>query len=202
MPERLTPVDILNLRFPRRMSGYHIADVDEFVRRVAGDMEAVLSDNAGLRERIGAQERELAQYRALETTMKDALVMAQKAADETRAAAHAQANAQMQEANARLADVNAQIERLNQERRRLVRDLQARLTAQMEWLAEEMEAIPPTAAETAVVENRKMENGAPLHNHETKTALPGTTPTTIYSPANVAADTSSHAPEMTDTVKP
>ena len=69
MPERLTPVDILNLRFPRRMSGYHIADVDEFVRRVAADMEAVLADNASLRERITTQERELEQYRALDYTV-------------------------------------------------------------------------------------------------------------------------------------
>lgn len=196
MPERLTPVDILNLRFARRMSGYHIADVDEFVRRVASDMEAVLADNAGLRERIASHERELSQYHALETTMKDALVMAQKAADETRAAAHAQASAQIQEANARLSEVNSQIERLHQERRRLVRDLHARLTSQMEWLAEEMEAIPVPLPEAAVVDS-----GSALLTRENRTALPGTTPTTAYSPGP-APDTPVFASDTTETVTP
>jgi DivIVA domain-containing protein len=199
MPERLTPVDILNTRFPRRMSGYAISDVDEFVRRVASDMETVLAECASLRERITAQERELAQYRALETTMRDALVMAQKAADETRAAAHAQAAAQMTEANARLSEVNAQIERLHQERRRLVRDLQARLTSQMEWLAEEIEAIPPPAMETPAIEG-----SVSLVPAEAKTALPGTTPTTGYAQVYIVTETPapSVSSEETDTVMP
>jgi DivIVA domain-containing protein len=196
MPERLTPVDILNTRFPRRLSGYAIPDVDEFVRRVASDMETVLAECASLRERIAAQERELGQYRALETTMRDALILAQKAADETRAAAQAQAAAQMTEANARLSEVNAQIERLHQERRRLVRDLQARLTSQMEWLAEEIEAIPPPVTETPLIE------GVNILPADAKTALPGTSPTTAYAPVYIVTETPALPVEESDTVTP
>ncbi|MCS6776746.1 MAG: DivIVA domain-containing protein, partial [Chthonomonadaceae bacterium] len=103
--ERLTPVDILNIHFSRRLRGYAVAEVDEFVRRVAADMEAVLTEVAQLRDRVAVLERELTQYRALETNMRDALVLAQKAAEETRTAAQAQAQARMQEADARLAEV-------------------------------------------------------------------------------------------------
>ena len=57
----LTPVDILNLHFPRRVSGYDVAEVDAFVRRVAGDMETVLAESAALKERIaGTGTRNLA----------------------------------------------------------------------------------------------------------------------------------------------
>jgi cell division initiation protein len=160
MTQRLTPVDILNLRFRRRLRGYTPTEVDEFMRRAAADLEATLSENAALRERLGTTERELAQYRTIETTLRDALLLAQKAADETRAAAHAQAEAQLQEAQARLREMEVRMQErtiemsrrldlLRQERRRLARDLHAQLSAHLAWLSEELKADP--MEETAVV---------------------------------------------------
>jgi cell division initiation protein len=173
MAEQLTPVDILNQRFRRRMRGYAPAEVDEFLRRVAADMENVLKDCAAMRERIALLERELNQYRTMELTMRDALVLAQKAAEETRVAARKQAESQLQEADVRareievraqqrIADLSSQIERLHQERRRLARDLKAQLNAHLEWLAQELDdgepetALPPAAR--AVVEQARALN--------------------------------------------
>lgn len=138
MSQRLTPVDILNLHFRRSLRGYAVAEVDDFVRRVAADMEAVLAESAGLREKIGALEREISQFRSLETTMRDALVLAQKAADETRAAAHAQAEAQILDAQARVTQMTAQVEALRRERLRLARDMRAQLAAHLDWLTAEL----------------------------------------------------------------
>ena len=59
MSQRLTPVDILNLRFRRRLRGYAIGEVDEFVRRVATDMETLLAENASQRDRIELQVPEV-----------------------------------------------------------------------------------------------------------------------------------------------
>jgi cell division initiation protein len=137
--ERLTPVDILNMRFRRRLRGYAFGDVDEFVRQAATELERALADNAALKEKLASAEREVAQYRALESTMKDALILAQKAADETRAAAHAQAEAKHRETEAQIQQAASQILRLQEERRRFAREMHARLTAQMQWLAEELE---------------------------------------------------------------
>jgi cell division initiation protein len=145
---RLTPVDILNLSFRRSPAGYSVAEVDAFVRRVAGDMEALLTEAAVQRERLSGLERELAQYRAMEVALRDALVMAQQAADETRSSARRQAEAQLQEAQARVTELEAQsharleeaqvhLERLRQERRSLIRDVRARLNAHLAWLDEE-----------------------------------------------------------------
>lgn len=159
MSPRMTPVDILNMRFRRRLSGYAIAEVDDFVRRVASDMEACLAECHAQREQVAALERELAQYRAIENTMRDALIMAQKAADETRIAAHAQAETLVHEAQLRASeqDVQAQmrqaemsrcIEALRQERLRMAREWRAQLSAQLAWLDEEMESALPTAGPT------------------------------------------------------
>jgi cell division initiation protein len=165
MSQRLTPVDILNLRFNRRVSGYAIAEVDDFVRRVAADMEAALADSAALKERLLSLERELAQYREIESTLRDALVLAQKAADDARTTARQQADLLLHEAQSRVREMDAQahrrlsetdqrIERLQQERRRIVRDMRSRLTAQLAWLDEEMEPADNTQAGEAAVTPR------------------------------------------------
>ncbi len=151
MSERLTPVDILNMRFRRRLRGYAIAEVDEFVRKTASEMEKLLADNAMMKERVANIERELGQYRALESTMKDALILAQKAADETRAAAHAQAEAKYRETEAQVQQVSNQIVRLHEERRRFAREMHARMTAQLQWLSEELEAPETSPQETPAI---------------------------------------------------
>ncbi len=151
MSERLTPVDILNIRFRRRWRGYAIAEVDEFVRKTASEMEKVLADNAAMKERVGTIERELSQYRALESTMKDALILAQKAADETRAAAQAQAQAKYHETEAHVQQVATHILRLHEERRRFAREMHARMMAQLQWFSEEMEMPEPAPNETPMI---------------------------------------------------
>ncbi len=164
MPERLTPVDILNLRFRRSPAGYSIAEVDEFIRRVAADMEALVTEIAQQRERLLTQERDLAQYRSLEVTLRDALILAQKTAEETRAAARQQAEAELQEARTRaheidvqarlrLDEINFQVERLRQESRRLARELRAQLTTQLAWLTEEFGSDAATPLEDPMTHN-------------------------------------------------
>ncbi len=148
MTPRLTPVDILNKRFSRRISGYHPAETDEFMRQVAATLETVSLENATQREQISGMERELTRYRALESTMRDALVMGQKAADEIRDAARAQAAAQFETAQQRVDALQEQTERLRLDRRRLAHEMRALLESQMAWLEYEMARDTP---QTAVV---------------------------------------------------
>lgn len=149
MPDRFTPIDILNLKFRRQFRGYAREEVEEFLRRVAVDLEAALTECAAQKERMASHERELNQYHLLDSTMRDALVMAQKAADETRAAAHAHADAQIKEAQARIremeariqahvAEMTTRIEELKQERLRLARELKGRLSTQLAWVNSEL----------------------------------------------------------------
>lgn len=150
MADRLTPVDILNLRFPRAMGGYARSAVDSFVQRAASDLEAVLTECAVLRDQVASRDRELAQLRSMESTMREVLVVAQKSAEETRAAAKAQAEAEVRSAEAQardilskardtLSELNRQVDGLRSERSRLARDLRGRLASFSQWLDEEME---------------------------------------------------------------
>ena len=138
MTPRLTPVDILNKRFSRRISGYHTAETDAFLRQAATDLESVLLENAAQREQLAAQERELTRYRSLENTMRDALILGQKAADDLRAAARAQAAAQIEAAQNRVESLSEQTERLRLDRRRMAHEMRALLESQMAWLDYEL----------------------------------------------------------------
>ena len=145
MTPRLTPVDILNKRFSRRVSGYNSAETDEFMRQIAADMEAVLLENAAQREQIAALDREMARYRSLENTMRDALIMGQKSADDIRDAARAQAAAQLESAQQKVDALHEQTERLRLDRRRMAHEMKALLESQIAWLDYEIvRAVPQT----------------------------------------------------------
>ena len=134
MTLRLTPVDIVNMRFSRRFSGYSPGEVEEALRGIAADMETVLLENAAQREQIAALERDLSRYAQIENSMRDALVLGQQAAEEIRASARATAAAQIEAAQGRVDAMHEQTERLLIERRRLTQEMRALLESQMAWL--------------------------------------------------------------------
>ena len=146
MRQRLTPIDVLNIRFNRRVSGYAIPEVDDFVQKVAADLESALSECAVQKEKIAGMEREIAQYRTLETSMRDALTFAQKSAEETKLAAQTYSESLVQDAHRRAAELEVGMDRVRMEHRRLVHEVRAKLRAHLEWLeleAPEQSAIQP-----------------------------------------------------------
>ncbi len=116
-PVRLTPIDITNKRFRRALRGYRTSEVDEFLAEVGADYEAVVLENARLREQVAQMQEELNRYRAMEEAMKEALVLAQRTADELRATAH-------QEAEILRAQAEMQIRQQFEQQRKAIADLQ------------------------------------------------------------------------------
>lgn len=137
---RLTTIEIVHHRFRHRLNGYAPQEVDDFLREVGSAMEGVMTECAGLRDKLQSAERELAHYRGLETAMHEALIMAQKSADEIRVSARATADSQMQDAQSRVAEMNQKLDQLRSERRRIICDLRSTLNAQMAWLDRELDS--------------------------------------------------------------
>jgi cell division initiation protein len=81
---KLTPLDIQQQRFPRGLSGYDKKEVHSFLEFVSREVESLLTEVGHLRERIGKQDDELFRYREREETLKEALVTAQKMAEDMR----------------------------------------------------------------------------------------------------------------------
>ena len=88
----LTPLDIHNKEFHKGFRGYSEVEVDEFLDQVVRDFEEVLRENADLKARIEELGAKVGQFRAMEETLNNTLIVAQQAADEVKASAHKEAD--------------------------------------------------------------------------------------------------------------
>ena len=89
----LTPLEIQKIEFKKKMGGYAPADVDEIFSVVAGDYESLYKENIKLRDRLEVLEDLVNKYKSMEDTMRDTLIVAQKAADDLTRGANQRADA-------------------------------------------------------------------------------------------------------------
>ena len=95
---RLTPLEIQKHRFSRKWKGLDPTEVGAFLDIAAEGMEDLARDKAGLESRIRALEEENTEHRERERILKETLVSAQRASEDIRAAAQAQAELIVKEA--------------------------------------------------------------------------------------------------------
>ncbi|WP_424768305.1 DivIVA domain-containing protein [Paenibacillus sp. sgz302251] len=80
----LSPLDIHNKEFGRRLRGYDEDEVNEFLDQVIKDYESLIRENKELQNQVlGLQER-LNHFTNIEETLSKTIIVAQEAADEVR----------------------------------------------------------------------------------------------------------------------
>ncbi len=89
---RITPLDIQQKQFSSRFRGFDMEEVDSFLELIREEMEELLRDNANLREESRRFEKQLKEYKNIETTLKDTLISTQQMADEFRSTAKKEAD--------------------------------------------------------------------------------------------------------------
>ena len=95
----ITPLDIENKKFSKQMmNGYNVEDVDDFLDELVIDYEKNYKELAEANEKIDKLTNELEQYKKLEKTLQNTLVMAQTTAEEVKVAAKQQAEQIINEA--------------------------------------------------------------------------------------------------------
>ncbi|MBE3520301.1 MAG: DivIVA domain-containing protein [Firmicutes bacterium] len=87
----LTPLDIHNKEFKRSFRGYSEEEVDEFLDLVVAEFERLLRENEDLKAKNADLDARLQHYKTIEETLQNAIVVAQQAADELKAAARREA---------------------------------------------------------------------------------------------------------------
>ncbi len=97
----LTVLDIANKEFKTSIRGYNQDEVDEFLDEVMRNYEALIRENDELRQSTAGMGEKLEQYRALEQTLQNTLVVAQSTADDMKQAARKEAELIVREAEAR-----------------------------------------------------------------------------------------------------
>jgi len=94
---KITPVDIKNQKFGKSFRGYDPSEVDAFLEMVCSTLEDLIKENGELKEKLSSVESTLIGYKDLEGNLKEALLTAQKSAEEIRQNAQKEAQLLMRE---------------------------------------------------------------------------------------------------------
>jgi cell division initiation protein len=89
---RITPLDIQQKQFSTRFRGFDMEEVDSFLELIREEMEELLRENANLREEARRYEKQLKEYKNIETTLKDTLISTQQMVEEYRNTAKKEAD--------------------------------------------------------------------------------------------------------------
>jgi len=81
----LTPLDIHNKEFGRKIRGYDEDEVNEFLDQVIKDYEALIKENKELNAQLESIQEKVNHFKTMEETLSKTIVVAQEAADEMKA---------------------------------------------------------------------------------------------------------------------
>ncbi len=101
----LTPLDIYNKEFKRSVRGYSEDEVNEFLDEVVRDYESLIRENDELKQSTAGMSDRLEEYRKLEVTLQNTLVVAQSTAEEVKAASRKEADLIIREAESKAQDM-------------------------------------------------------------------------------------------------
>ncbi len=107
----LTPVDIENKEFTKAFRGYDIYEVEEFMKSLVTDYEKLYRDNAELKEKNAVLNDAIGSYKGMEETMQNAILVAQKTAEDIKKNAYERSETIVKEAERRAAEAVNQANR-------------------------------------------------------------------------------------------
>ncbi|EFQ23358.1 DivIVA domain-containing protein [Aminomonas paucivorans] len=138
MSELLSPLDVVNQSFRKGFRGYEPGEVDEFLDQVAESLQGYIQKAKDLERSVQVAEDQLKEYRGLKESLQEALILAQRSAEERVRSATAQADAilaeaqakserLLQEAEGQVAEMRREMGRLRQVRSQYVAEFKALL---------------------------------------------------------------------------
>lgn len=101
----ITPMDIHNKTFSKKLRGYADDEVNSFLDEVASDYERIYREHREMEEQMDTLKAKLANYEKMETTMSSTLVMAQETAENVKTTAKKEAEVIVREAQNRAARI-------------------------------------------------------------------------------------------------
>lgn len=110
----ITPLDIENKKFSKQMvNGYNVDEVDEFLDEITSDYEKLYKENKALKDNAEELHNDVGQYKDIESTLQNTLIIAQKTADEVQNVAKKQAEQIIKDAEyqakTKLDEINTQL---------------------------------------------------------------------------------------------
>src|SRR5579862_8940225 len=86
--QKVTPIDIQHKSFKKALQGYDRTDVDQFLDEIIEVLEDDAQKHAALEAEIADLKERISHFKAMEESLQNTLVLAQRTADEVKASAH------------------------------------------------------------------------------------------------------------------
>src|SRR6202140_762687 len=131
--QKITIFDIQHKTFKKKLQGYDPSDVDQFLDEVIETLEDEASQRSALEAEISDLKERISHFKAMEDSLRNTLVLAQRTADEVKASAHKEAD--LIRAEARVAiekEISAFGDRTNEARREYQRSVETTEKARSE----------------------------------------------------------------------
>jgi cell division initiation protein len=126
---KITPLDIEHKEFKKALQGYAREDVDQYLDEIIASMEAEIEARTSLEAQVADLNQRVSHFRAMEESLQSTLLLAQRTADELKAAAHKEVELIKQRARLdldnELQGIRRQIEETKNELRRVLDHLES-----------------------------------------------------------------------------
>src|ERR1700739_4577926 len=96
--QKISPVDIQHKTFKKSLQGYDRGEVDSFLDEMIESLEDEAQERVALEAEIADLRERISHFKAMEESLQSTLLLAQRTADEVKAAAHKEADLIQQEA--------------------------------------------------------------------------------------------------------
>ncbi|HLI97481.1 MAG TPA: DivIVA domain-containing protein [Candidatus Baltobacteraceae bacterium] len=90
--QKITPVDIQHKSFKKALQGYDRVEVDQFLDELIETLEDDAQHVAALEAEVADLKERISHFKAMEESLQNTLVLAQRTADEVKASAHKEAD--------------------------------------------------------------------------------------------------------------
>ena len=90
--QKITPIDIQHKTFKKALQGYDRAEVDQFLDEIIETLEDDATHCAALEAEIADLRERISHFKAMEDSLQNTLLLAQRTADEVKASAHKEAD--------------------------------------------------------------------------------------------------------------
>ena len=149
----LTPLEIENKKFSKKLNGYSVDEVDDFFYQVTLEYEKLYKENNEYKDKIEQTEKDLEHYRNVEKTLQNTLVMAQTTADDIKNMAQKQAEQIIRDAQT---EARRSVDDLNQQEIEMTRKIEE-MKKQFEVYKAKMEALLISQLEMLQDDNKEKE---------------------------------------------
>lgn len=146
--DRMKAIDLQNMKFEKTMRGYDPTAVNLVITQAEHTIHQLDIENSQLRNDNDRLQAEVNRYRQMENSLRDAIMIAQRAADETRTNAHKEADLIIESAKqkakedqhqyaAELQTILTEIESLKKDKERFIRQFKALLNEHLKELGQD-----------------------------------------------------------------